>query len=448
MNRYRQKLTILSFTIVVILVLLWLIKGFNLSWVEVKKDYAEITINFLLPMEQAGFEQYIKWLGEVPYENDVDYSVTWIKPEVVSIKVKETSLIKGKKVKMLIENAPTKWQGICKSEEVHIAFKAPIHILSPQNDFLISSSNSFEVQFSTPMNATQINKFLQCDATFYIKPYMVTATNGKQYTDLTRFVFTPKSPLENGKRYVLSFKAGMPSHTGTLLDEDQVFVLQVDQKPSITKTYPAKQDKWIGLYPRLTLESKEAIVKATVMIANDKINGILTDAHHAYFILQDRLKPETTYEAIFQTQVASGEISEPETVQFTTTTLKQNRLWLEVVCSQNTVVYCYQGEKKIKTMVCSLGEGKYAPPLGTYYLQGKADVYEDAVHKEGANFWIKISDEYGFQGYIRDAYWNILTSASKSLGARTKRRNIILSDEDAKWLYENLPDNTMIIIRN
>lgn len=70
------------------------------------------------------------------------------------------------------------------------------------------------------------------------------------------------------------------------------------------------------------------------------------------------------------------------------------------------------------------------------------------MHKEGANFWIKISDEYGFQGYIRDAYWNILTSASKSLGARTKRRNIILSDEDAKWLYENLPDNTMIIIRN
>ena len=61
MNRYRQKLTILSFTIVVILVLLWLIKGFNLSWVEVKKDYAEITINFLLPMEQAGFEKYIKW---------------------------------------------------------------------------------------------------------------------------------------------------------------------------------------------------------------------------------------------------------------------------------------------------------------------------------------------------------------------------------------------------
>ncbi len=447
MNVYRQKLTILSFIIVVILAIAWLIQGFNLSWVEVKKDYAEITINFLVPMEHAGFEKYIKWIGEVPYENKVDYSVTWISSEVVSIKVKETSQIKGKKIKMLIENAPTKWQGISKTKEVSIAFKAPIHILSPQNDFLISSTNSFEVQFSTPMNATQINKFLQCDATFYIEPCIVTDANGKQYTDLTRFIFTPKLPLENGKRYVLSFKAGMPSHTGTLLEEDQVFVLQVDQKPSIMKTYPASQDKWIGLYPRLALESKEPIINATVTIENEKMNGVLTDDHHAYFILKDRLKPETTYKAIFQTQVASGEVSEPETVQFTTTTLKQNRIWLEVICGQNTVVYCYQGEKKIKTMICSIGEGKYAPPLGTYYLQGKADVYEDAVHKEGANFWIKISDEYGFQGYLRDAYWNILTSASESLGARTKRRNIILSDEDAKWLYENLPDNAMIIIR-
>lgn len=447
MNIYREKLTILSFIIVVILAMAWLIRDFNLSWVEVKKDYAEITINFLVPMEHSGFEKHIKWIGEVPYENKVDYSVTWIKPEVVSIKVKETSMIKGKKVKILIENAPTKWHGIYKSEALNIAFKAPIQIVSPQNDFLISSTNSFEVQFSTPMNSAQINKFLQCDATFYIKPYIMTDSKGKEHTDLTRFVFTPKSPLENGKRYVLSFKAGMPSYTGTLLEEDQVFVLQVDQKPSIAKTYPAHQDKWIGLYPRLTLESKQPIVSATVTLGNEQINGTLVDEYHAYFILKERLKPETTYQAIFKTQVSSGELSNPEVVEFTTTTLKQNRIWLEVICSGNTVVNCYQGEKKIKTMICSIGEGKYAPPLGTYYLQGKEDVYEDAIHQEGANFFIKIGDEYGFQGYLRDSYWNILNRASNTLGARTQRRNIILSDEDAKWLYENLPNNAMIIIK-
>ena len=142
MNLYRKKLTILSLMVVVILILLWFIKGFNLSWVETKEDYAEITINFLVPMEQSGFEKHIKWLGESPYENDINYSVTWIKPEVVSIKAKEVSLIKGKKVKLLVENAPTKWHGICKSEEVHIDFRSPIEILNPQNNSLISSTSS------------------------------------------------------------------------------------------------------------------------------------------------------------------------------------------------------------------------------------------------------------------------------------------------------------------
>ncbi len=447
MNLYRKKLTILSLMVVMILLLLWFINGFNLSWVETNEGYAEITINFLIPMEQSNFEKHIKWLGEAHYQNEINYSVTWIRPEVVCIKAKEVSLIKGKKVELLIDNAPTKWYSICKSEKVHINFKSPIHILRPQNNYLISSTNAFEVQFNTPMNYSQINKFLQCDATFTIKPCVKTGTNGRSYTDLTRFTFTPKTPLKNGKRYVLSFKAGMPSYTGELLNKDQVFTLQVDQKPSIIKTYPAKGDKWIGLYPRLTLESKDPIIKATLLIDNEKLEGTLIDAYHAYFILNNRLKADTTHQAIFQTQAASGELSIAYVVSFTTTSIKNNRLWAEVICGSNTFVYCYQGEKKIKTMVCSLGSGDYAPLPGTYYLQGKSDVYEDTFHKEGANFWIRITDTFGFQGYIRDAYWNISPNAIKALGARIKRRNIILSDIDAKWLFENLPDKSMIIIR-
>lgn len=447
MNLYRKKLTILSLIVVMILLLLWFIKGFNLSWVESNEDYAEITINFLIPMEQSNFEKHVKWQGEAHYQNEINYSVTWIRPEVVSIKAKEVSLIKGQKVDLLIDNAPTKWYGICKSEKVHISFKSPIHILRPQNNHLISSTNSFEVQFNTPMNYSQINKFLQCDATFYIKPYVKKSTNGRSYTDLTRFNFTPKIPLKNGKRYVLSFKAGLPSYTGELLDKDQVFTIQVDQKPSIIKTYPTKDDKWIGLYPRLTLESKDPIVKATLLIDNDKLEGTLIDDYHVYFILNNRLRADTTYQAVFQTQAASGELSIAQVISFTTTSINNNRLWAEVICGSETYVNCYQGEKKIKTMVCSLGIGDYAPLLGTYYLQGKSDVYEDPIHKEGANFWIKITDSWGFQGYIRDAYWNIHPNAIQALGARIKRKNIILSDMDAKWLFENLPNNAMVIIR-
>lgn len=436
-----------ALALVVILMILWFLKDVKLSWVEVNETYAEITINFLVPMEKDMFTEHLRIVSELPYAQNFEYTLTWLTDRVVSIKIKETNAIKGQKVRLFIQEAPSQYTWITKTAKIPIQFKAPIEIISPMEELLIASNHLFTIRFNTPIDKKQIYKFLECDAVFYITPGETIGKDGQKIEDTTYFTFTPKEPLENGKKYIMSFRAGMPSKGGTLLSNNQSVILKVDTKPIIKSTYPQKGDKWIGLYPRLTLESETPIIKATLTLEGNVVEGKLIDDYHAFFILKDTLSPEKNYEAVFQTEAMSGELSLPWPVTFTTTTLNKERVWLEVVAGENTVVRSYKGEKLIKTMVCSLGKGEKAPLLGTYYLQDKQDVFTDNKNKEGANFWLKINDTCGFQGLVRDEYWQIKSAYKNQLGKTSNRSNIILSEEDAKWLYENVPVEAMIVIR-
>lgn len=440
MNKKHQKIYWISLAVLFIVAVFCFFKNFNLSWVETNINHAKITINFLFPMDQGAFNEHIRLISQREDNRNFSYSLKWLNNQVVEIKLQEDNEIKGQKIKLLIHNAPTLLGGLTKSETVIIQFKSTIEIISPKSELLISSTNPFIVQFNTPMNLKQIYKYLQCDAEFYINPYETVDSNGKKYTDDTKYILIPKNSLENEKSYVLLFKAGMASKSGALLKNNQVIILQVDKKPTIIKTYPAEGDKWIGLYPRFTLESKEPITRAIATINGQTINGVLTDNYHAYFLLDDLLKPETTYHIDFQTQVESTEFSEAKGVDFSTTTLNQNRFWLDIRCEDVQEINCYEGNKLIKTIPYVMKLKDSIPRFGTYYLQGKAEVYENNKQQIGANYWMIINETFGIHGDIRNAYWQRLNHTISA-------KNIVITDEEATWLYEKMNDQNMIIIR-
>lgn len=440
MNKKHQKIYWISLAVLFIVAVFCFFKNFNLSWVETNINHAKITINFLFPMDQGAFNEHIRLISQREDNRNFSYSLKWLNNQVVEIKLQEENEIKGQKIKLLIHNAPTRLGGLTKSETVTIQFKSTIEILSPKSELLISSTNPFIVQFNTPMNLKQIYKYLQCDAEFYIKPYETVDSNGNKYTDDTKYILIPKNPLENEKSYVLLFKAGMASKSGALLKSNQAIMLQVDKKPTIIKTYPAEGDKWIGLYPRFTLESKEPITRALATINGQTINGILIDNYHAYFLLDDLLKPETAYHIDFQIQVESSEFSETKGVEFSSTTLNQNRFWLDIRCENVQEINCYEGNKLIKTIPYTMKSKDNIPRFGTYYLQGKAEVYENNKQQIGANYWMIINETFGIHGDIRNAYWQRLNHTISA-------KNIVITDEEAAWLYEKMNDQNMIIIR-
>ena len=442
MNSEKKKIFRISLVSVILLISLWVLKDFNLSWVEVSPSHAKVTVNFLFPMNKDKLPESIELSYQIPYMNQFDYSLEWLTDSVVCIHLKEQNPIRGQKVQLLIKDAPSQFSWIKRSAAVKIQFQSEIKILAPVHQPLIATEKPFFIKFNTPMDKNKLHKFLECDASFYVEPAVTLNEQGKEIEDLCTFRFTPKKPLKNNQKYILAFRKGMPSESGTILQKDLAVILTTDVKPRISSTYPENNSKWIGLYPRLRIETDTPTVKGYVTLNNEVIKGKNIDSYHIEFILNNVLKDASVYKAVFQAEAASGELSEPKKVEFTTVKITPDRLWLEVIANNKPKVNIYKGHDILKSFNCSVGD----LTLGTYYIYEKGEAFIDAKNREGANFWMRFSDKCAFQGLIRDAYWNLKPDFLTQFGKPVKRSNIILKDEDARWLYENTSDGIMVII--
>ena len=99
-------------------------------------------------------------------------------------------------------------------------------------------------------------------------------------------------------------------------------------------------------------------------------------------------------------------------------------------------------------MICGIGKNILPKDYGTYYIESKNEVYENPIQNEGANYWMILGDHFGIHGITRNSYWQINEQHMGDIGGYTEGKNIILSDEDASWLYEKITSQTMVIIRS
>ena len=118
----------------------------------------------------------------------------------------------------------------------------------------IPTDAPFIVTFNTPIKRANINKYITSDANFEIAP-----VGGSHYS---QWILTPKEPLENNKKYVLSFRKGMPATSGLFMENDEVVTLETTSKPEIETVYPEDQARWVEVYPKVIIKSREPIKKA------------------------------------------------------------------------------------------------------------------------------------------------------------------------------------------
>ena len=438
--------SILTTGIALLIVLMLLLKFLNLTWVEVNETGAKITINFLIPMQQVDLRDYTYLVKNESETTSLNYEMRWLSPQVAEIRCQETEIIKGKKVTLMIKEVPTQFAAIHKSEQVTIQFTTPIKLLEAQTTQLVSSTEAFKIHFNTPIKEEKIHQFISSEAIFQIQPNYIIQENGKEIIDPTCFILTPKEPLKNGVCYKVTLEAGLCAQSGAFLKEDQSLFLQVDEKPVILSTYPCQEDKWIGLYPKITVSSKEPMVGAIAKINGTAIKGQLVNDKQAYFLLDDLLQPLTTYHLQIQIQAQSGERSEVKEITFTTTSVNEQRQWLVIHSGKQKCLQVYQGMQKIKTIPCAIGKAITEKDYGTYYLQYKAEVYENATMQEGANYWLPFQEKMGIHGYLRSSEWALKEAFLDRLGGTIPGSHIMLADSDAHWLYEQLTPQTMIIL--
>ncbi|MGL4346097.1 MAG: L,D-transpeptidase [Cellulosilyticaceae bacterium] len=432
-----KKLFTIALLMVILVGGLFILKDFNITWVEVSNNQAVATVNFLFPMNQDKLGECIKIEGLEVDQQQYQCAIEWMSPTTAKIAIKETGEIRGQKIKLIVEDAPTEYSWLHKREVIPIQFKESVTVIEPSEEILISTEDSFLVKFSTPMNPHILHKYLKSDASFYIEPVK---------SDQSVFKFTPVIPLDNNRKYILSFSKGMPALSGVMLEEELSVVLQTDSKPEIVEMYPEQGSKWIGLYPKVTLKTNQPIVAATLDLGNQQIKGKIKEGYYVEFVLPKMLEPNHMYEWNVQVEAKTGERSLPSTIKFTTVPIPEDRIWIEVKLDSPHQIIAYQGKKQLRQMVCSAGVEKYPTAVGTYYVQGKGEKFFQDEMNRGANYWVKVSEQIMIHGMLRDEYWTPIYKVEERLGAPQTRGNIILSEEDAKWLYEKVKEDTMVII--
>ncbi len=121
----------------------------------------------------------------------------------------------------------------------------------------------------------------------------------------------------------------------------------------------------------------------------------------------------------------------------------------ELVIKVNKKMNCitiYKGGVPIKAMVCSTG---HATPIGTFNLKQKWR-WKELIHDVYGQYSCHITGNYLFHSvpYDDPNIWTLLTSDYNKLGETASAGCIRLTTIDAKWMYDNCPTGTKVVIYN
>lgn len=110
--------------------------------------------------------------------------------------------------------------------------------------------------------------------------------------------------------------------------------------------------------------------------------------------------------------------------------------------------YVYEGFSNnwnlIKTFESSTGlEGKETPK-GIFDVTDRGEWFYSEEFKQGGKYWVQFMGDYLFHSVPYDKTQSIVLD--ETLGKPASHGCVRLKVEDAKWLYDNIEDNTKIII--
>lgn len=125
-------------------------------------------------------------------------------------------------------------------------------------------------------------------------------------------------------------------------------------------------------------------------------------------------------------------------------------LWIHVSLEKQRVYLIDKG-RRLYTMYASTGKpGKTATPRGVYHIQGeRGDYFYSQSENEGAYYWVswKNHGEFLFHSTPTDEQKNFIKSDAAALGKRPSSHGCVhLTVADSKWMYENIPYGTKVVI--
>lgn len=127
----------------------------------------------------------------------------------------------------------------------------------------------------------------------------------------------------------------------------------------------------------------------------------------------------------------------------------KNHNWLDVSIKDQRVYIKNAAGKTLYTMFCSTGDDN-GTPRGAFHIQAeRGEHFYNPSSKEGANYWTSFLDHgiYLFHSVPVDQTGHYLMRDAHELGRVANSHGCVrLSVPDAKWLNQNVPTKTKVVI--
>lgn len=160
------------------------------------------------------------------------------------------------------------------------------------------------------------------------------------------------------------------------------------------------------------------------------------------------INTESTVEATTEEAVASKtESTQPTTAKSSATAKPTEKpLWIKVTIDKQNVTVYDAKNRIVESFVCSTGLPGSDTPKGTYKIQERGYSFFSKTYQEGAYYWTQFSGDFLFHSVPFDKNRNIETAEAAKLGTKASHGCVRLSMDNAKWIYDNIPRGTKVVI--
>lgn len=112
-------------------------------------------------------------------------------------------------------------------------------------------------------------------------------------------------------------------------------------------------------------------------------------------------------------------------------------------------VYVFKNKKLFKTIVCSTGLDATPTPTGTYLVGDRGSHFYTGYNNQiVCNNWVRINNNFLFHSVLLTRGGQVIQSEAAKLGSKASHGCIRLPLNDSKWIYDNIPRGTLVVIQN
>ncbi|MBW6411035.1 L,D-transpeptidase [Clostridium sp. YB-6] len=147
--------------------------------------------------------------------------------------------------------------------------------------------------------------------------------------------------------------------------------------------------------------------------------------------------------------ISQSFINNISTQNINTLNLKSNTPYLINISIKDQKTYIYRGTSNKwtldRTFPCSTGIDDQNTPIGSFSIKERGEWFFSDKYKQGGKYWTQIKGNILFHSvpFAEDR----TTVLDNTLNKRSSHGCIRLALNDAKWIYDNIPKDTTVIIK-